>query len=154
MTAGSPLEIRIVDWDDPASVRLRDAQQAEIAIRYGTPDSEPGPKPSAADMSIFFVAYTDDIPVGCGGLRTLDAEHGEVKRMYVVPERRGSGVSIALLRILEAEARRRGWNRLVLETGPAQPDAMRFYEREGFLPIPNFGYYVGSELSLCYAKSL
>lgn len=148
------VELREVAWDHPDSARLRDAQQAEIAVRYGSPDSEPGPKPSAADITVFFVAYDGDDAVGCGGLRTLDEQHGEVKRMYVVPQRRGTGVSVAILRHLEDEARRRGWDRLVLETGTEQPDAVRFYEREGYTSIPLFGYYVGSDLSLCFEKRL
>jgi putative acetyltransferase len=145
-------ELREVAWDHPDSEQLRSAQQAEIAIRYGTPDSEPGPKPSAADITVFYVAYEGEEPVGCGGLRQLDERHGEIKRMYVVPHRRGAGVSTAILAHLEAEARRRGWERLVLETGDEQPDAVRFYEREGYTRIPNFGYYADSQLSLCYEK--
>jgi GNAT superfamily N-acetyltransferase len=74
--------------------------------------------------------------------------------MYVVPESRGSGVAPAILATLESHARERGWTTLKLETGPAQPDAIRFYEREGYHPIPQFGHYVGSDLSVCYAKDL
>ncbi len=95
-----------------------------------------------------------DVAVGCGGLRALDHRHGEIKRMYVTPERRGSGVAIAILTALEGEARGRGWSRLVLETGDRQPDAMRLYEREGYTRIANFGYYADSALSICYEKSL
>lgn len=148
------VEIRETAWDHPDGQSLRADQQAEISARYGMPDSEPGPKPTAADMTVFFVAYDGETPVGCGGLRALDEHHGEVKRMYVVPARRGSGISTAILTHLEADARNRGWERLVLETGHQQPDAMRFYEREGYTSIPLFGYYVGSDLSLCYEKRL
>ena len=70
------------------------------------------------------------------------------------PAHRGTGVSTAVLRALEGEAVARGWNRLVLETGEEQPDAIRFYTREGYEPIPLFGYYVGSDLSRCFAKTL
>jgi GNAT superfamily N-acetyltransferase len=148
-----------VPWDDPAAAALREAQQAEISARYGVPDSEPGPKPSSADITVFLVAFEVDDdgterPVGCGGLRTLDPSHGEIKRMYVIPERRGTGVSTAVLTALEGEARGREWDRLVLETGDRQPDAMRFYERNGYSLIPNFGYYADSELSICYEKKL
>jgi GNAT superfamily N-acetyltransferase len=148
------IEIRSLPWEDPAGEALRTAQQAEISERYGVPDSEPGPKPTAADITVFLVAYDDGLPVGCGGLRTLDESHGELKRMYVIPARRGAGVSKAVLAALEEEARRLGWERIVLETGTAQPDAMRFYEREGYTAIPLFGYYIGSELSRCYEKRL
>ena len=50
--------------------------------------------------------------------------------------------------------RRRGVVRLLLETGTAQPEAMRFYEREGYERIDNFGPYAGQPLSVCYARDL
>lgn len=149
------LRIEQVDWADAGATELRAEQRAEIELRYGTPDSEPGPAPSASDITAFFVAYAEDgTPVGCGGLRQLDASHGEIKRMYVRPSHRGTGVSVAVLGALENDARARGWDRLVLETGDEQPDAIRFYEREGYELIPNFGYYVGEPLSKCYGKAL
>lgn len=147
--------VRQVAWDDPAAVSLRRSQRDELEVRYGTPDSEPGPAPTALDMTVFFVAFSDDDePLGCGGLRELDATHGEIKRMFVSPSRRGTGTSTAILGALEQFGRARAWTRLVLETGAAQPDAMRFYEREGFIRIPPFGYYIGSTLSVCYGKEL
>ena len=147
--------VRAVDWDDQGAVALRAAQRIEIAERYGTDDSEPGPAPTAADITAFFVAYSDDgTPVGCGGLRRIDETHGEIKRMFVAPSARGSGVSTAVLGALERFGLESGWSRLVLETGAAQPDAIRFYTREGFTPIDRFGYYADSEDSLCYEKTL
>ena len=144
-----------VTWDHPAAVALRAAQRDEIALRYGTPDSEPGPAPTADDITVFFVAFADDdTPLGCGGLRQRDDTEAEIKRMFVDPAHRGTGVSTAVLQRLEQYGRERGWARLVLETGTEQPDAIRFYTREGYEPIPLFGYYVGSELSLCFAKPL
>ena len=149
--------IRALPWADPIGDTLRTAQQDEISARYGVPDSEPGPKPTAADITVFLVAFDEAehggrLAVGCGGLRELDGSHGEIKRMYVIPERRGTGLSVAILSALEDEARGRGWDRVVLETGDRQPDAMRLYEREGYTRIPNFGYYADSELSICYEK--
>jgi GNAT superfamily N-acetyltransferase len=149
--------VRRVAWDDHASVTLRAAQRAEITIRYGTDDSEPGPAPTADDISHFLVVFDEDgaTPVACGGLRRIDDAHGEVKRMFVVPDRRGSGAATLVLRALETVAGDElGWRRLVLETGDRQPDAIRFYEREGYTRIPNFGYYADSESSLCYERVL
>ena len=147
------MQIRLVEWDDPASVELRAAQRAEIESRYGGP-SEPGPAPTGDDITAFFVAFEGDTPVGCGGLRELDPTEAEVKRMFVDPSSRGTGVSTAILARLEQFGRERGYSRLVLETGDQQPDAIRFYSREGFERIPNFGYYVDSANSLCFAKQL
>ncbi|BCB85777.1 hypothetical protein Psuf_030900 [Phytohabitans suffuscus] len=74
--------------------------------------------------------------------------------MYVVPHARGTGVATALLRALEAAAVERGWTTIRLETGTAQPDAQRFYEREGYRPIPLFGVYIGSPISVCYEREV
>lgn len=154
-------EIQIQDrpWTDPEGAHLRCEQRAEIAIRYGTDDSEPGVKPTAADIAEFVVATVDGKPVACGGLRELhgddaDAGNAEIKRMFVRSNSRGSGAAVSVLKALEARAMKRGWTRLVLETGVAQPDAIRFYEREGYTKIPNFGHYAGNSDSICYGKTL
>jgi len=152
--AAPVIDIREVAWDHPDAVQLRAAQEAEIRARYRVDEPEPGVHPSAADMTSFFVAYVDSEPAGCGGLRAIDRTHGEIKRMYVVPERRGSGLAPAILRVLEDDATARGWTRLVLETGTGQPEAVRLYEREGYTPIPLFGDYVGEPTSLCFGKAL
>ena len=149
------LRIEEVTWDHPASVSLRAEQRAEIALRYGTPDSEPGPEPGAHDITAFFVAFSEGgEPLACGGVRAFDDQHAEVKRMYARPEARGTGAATSILRRLEEYGTDRGWRRLVLETGTQQPDAVRFYSREGYSSIPNFGYYAGLPESLCFAKEL
>jgi GNAT superfamily N-acetyltransferase len=63
-------------------------------------------------------------------------------------------VARAVLRGLEAAAAGLGLSELKLETGTAQPDAIRFYEREGYRLIDNFGPYAGEPLSVCYARPL
>jgi putative acetyltransferase len=142
-------------WDDPAGAALRVAQRAELDLRYGCDDHEPGTPPSAADIDVFLVASDEHgTALGCGALRRLDATSAEIKRMYVNPESRGTGVARALLRALEDAARGRGWTTLRLETGPGQPDAIRFYEREGYKEIPLFGSYVDSDVSVCFERIL
>lgn len=140
-------------WDDPDGAALRAAQRAELDGRYGNDNHEPGAAPSATDIDLFLVASAAT-PVGCGALRRLDATSAEVKRMYVVPPARGTGVAAAILRALEDAAADRGWTTLRLETGTEQPDAQRFYEREGYHRIPLFGVYAGSTLSVCYERTL
>ncbi|GAB3895553.1 GNAT family N-acetyltransferase [Kibdelosporangium lantanae] len=148
--------VKIVEepWSDPVGAELRRQQRAELDARYGFADHEPGPAPTEEDIALFLVAYQDGDAVACGALRRLDAGSAEIKRMYVVPSARGSGVATAVLRALEDSAVERGWLTLKLETGTEQPDAQRFYEREGYEEIPLFGNYVGSTLSVCYSKVL
>jgi putative acetyltransferase len=155
------IEVRAAAWDDPAGAALREAQRTEIRDVFypELADSEPGPAPTAADMTVFYLAFDVGDPgapraIGTGGLRAIDDEHGEIKRMFVDPGHRGTGAAAAILRTLEADARARGWNRLVLETGDRMLAAQRFYTREGYTPIPLFGHYVGSDLSRCFEKRL
>jgi GNAT superfamily N-acetyltransferase len=147
-------------FDDPDAARLRAAQRRELDERYGSDDHEPGTPPSADDVPVFLVARdADGAALACGGLRPLpDTVLGpgtvEVKRMYAAPAARGTGVAVAVLRALESAAADLGAERLVLETGTLQPDAVRFYEREGYERIPLFGAYAGSALSVCFARPL
>ncbi|HEY3465438.1 MAG TPA: GNAT family N-acetyltransferase [Amycolatopsis sp.] len=144
-----------VSWDDPDAVRLRDAQRTELDARYGTDNHEPGEVPTADTVPVFLVARdADGTAIGCGGLRLLEPGSGEIKRMYVAPSSRGTGVATALLRALEDHARRLGLTRLMLETGTGQPDAIRFYQREGYEPIEAYGPYVGETISRCFARDL
>ena len=99
------------------------------------------------------VARENATAVGMGAI-VLKNGYAEVKRMFIRPGSRGTGLADRLLQSLEAAARDLGVQRLQLETGPLQPAAIAFYERNGFQSIPNFGEYVGSEFSICFAKSL
>ena len=142
------------DWSDPDAVALRAAQRVDIEARYGTPDSEPGPAPTADDMTAFFLLRDGDEAVACGGLRALDPTSGEIKRMFVPAEHRGRGFSRIVLNGLEKHARSLGWSRLLLETGDRQPEAVGLYESAGYRRFPKFGHYAGSDISLCFAKNL
>jgi GNAT superfamily N-acetyltransferase len=155
----SVITVTEVPWADPRAEALRSAQRTEIEAMYG-PDSEPGVAPTAADIALFLIAQVDGLPAGCGGLRPLDPgstggrKAAEIKRMYVVPDQRGKGVSSAVLAALEQAAVARGWFTLRLETGPEQAAAIRFYERSGYAPIPPFGAYADHPASLCYEREL
>ena len=153
-------QIEVVPYDHPEADELRRAQRRELDDRYGSDDHEPGTPPSADDVPVFVVARTaSGAAVACGGLRPLPDEVAgpgsvEVKRMFVDPSARGSGVAVAVLRALEEEARGLGAHRVVLETGTLQPDAIRFYAREGYDEVALFGAYVGSAESVCFAREL
>jgi GNAT superfamily N-acetyltransferase len=94
------------------------------------------------------------VDVACGGLCRYDAETGEIRRMYVVPEHRGRGLSRQLLGALEGEASGLGYERVRLETGVRQHEAIGLYRSAGFEPIERYGPYVDDELSVCFEKRL
>jgi putative acetyltransferase len=56
--------------------------------------------------------------------------------------------------LLEQVARDHGVPALKLETGPLQPAALAFYERNGFTRITAFGDYPEGEYSIFYGKQL
>lgn len=103
---------------------------------------------------VFLVARDGDDPVACGAVRFLDPQTAEVKRMYAAPRVRGQGIAWRILQELEAFARARGARRLVLETGPRQPEAIALYERAGFTVVPCWGEYASGNNSVCYEKRL
>jgi putative acetyltransferase len=153
----SPVTIQRLAWTHPDAIALRSAQQQEID---GLRPIGPGVSATAANVPIFLIAYDGTEPVGCGGLRPL-AEQGlpeqaEVKRMYVVPSRRGRRGVVArgILEALEGVARENGWVALKVETSMAMAQARRFYEKSGYVSCEVFGGYVGSGHSVCYEKRL
>jgi putative acetyltransferase len=91
--------------------------------------------------------------IGCGAV-VLTPPVGELKRMYVRPAHRGSGIARQIFTCLEAEAARRGCALLQLETGPRQPEALAFYARHGFARCGAFGSYPEHPLSIFMEKTL
>jgi len=133
------------------------ALNAELESRYPEPGAtffRLDPEEVSEGRGAFFVAYRAGDPVGCGAVRLIESAVAEIKRMYVAPTVRGSGVGRRILAELEAAARTLGVKRLVLETGPRQPEAVALYQRAGFVKIPLFGEYIASEFSICMAKDL
>jgi putative acetyltransferase len=94
--------------------------------------------------------------LGCGALRELDAEHGEVKSMRTPAALRRRGAGRALLTHILAEARARGYRRLSLETGSmdAFVPAQKLYESFGFVYCGPFGDYQPDPNSVFMTLSL
>jgi len=151
----SDLDLRAEPYDAPVPAALIDTLQQEYVERYGGPDDSPvQPGEFGPPHGRFVVGYIDATPVAMGGLRRIDPTTVEIKRMYVVPDHRGRGLSRTVLAHLEDLARALGAQRVVLETGVKQPEAMRLYETSGYERIEGFGHYCGQELSVSYGKSL
>jgi GNAT superfamily N-acetyltransferase len=105
-------------------------------------DGEAMPKAGPAELGppggAFVVGYEDGAPICCGGVKRLDPEACEIKRMYVAPAARGRGVARELLHRLEDVARELGYTIARLDTGPRQPSARHLYESEGYVAGGNF----------------
>lgn len=96
------------------------------------------------DPSItFWSAWAGDELLGCGALRELDPESGEIKSMRTPDALRRRGAGRALLDHIIGAARQRGYRRLYLETGSMESfrPAQRLYESAGFVACAPFGDY-------------
>ena len=130
---------------DPTLSPARDllaAMVAEMNELYGDIEGPNVPSATPADFAapygIFLVGYDDAEPVCAGGLKRLDEQAAEIKRMYVAPAARRRGVARALLDALEDAARARGYAVVRLDTGARQPHAMTLYRSAGYVDIGNF----------------
>ena len=112
------------------------------------------PEQFLAPDGCFFVAYAGGEPVGCAGFRRHDGTTAELKRMYVRPAARGTGVARALLAEVERAVSAAGYAQLWLETGVAQPEAMTLYASAGYTPIASFGQFADAPDSRCFGKLL
>ena len=94
------------------------------------------------------------VAVGCGAIKKFDANAVEVKRMFVLPEKRGKGISQKILQELETWAKELGYKSCVLETGKRQVEVVKFYKKCNYKIIPNYGQYQKLENSICFEKVL
>lgn len=100
------------------------------------------------------VMYEEELPVGCGALREYEPGIMEVKRMYVLPGKRGRGIASLVLTALEDWAKELEYKKCILETGKKQPEAISLYHKNNYTVIPNYGKYAGIDNSVCFEKVL
>ena len=152
-------ELRIVadDLSGEQTACLIDFHLADMH-RWSPPESVhamPRERLARPDMT-FFSAWRGEDIAGCGALKQLSPDDGEIKSMRVAPSFLRQGVGEAILLHLMNEARHRGYLRLNLETG--RPDefaaARTLYAKHGFAECPPFAGYTDDGFSLCMSRAL
>jgi GNAT superfamily N-acetyltransferase len=128
--------------DPQARLVLADLER-EYDARYGDLFGEPASteinrypaEAFTAPGGTFLVLESEGSVVSAGAFMRIDEATTEVKRMWTRADHRGRGLARRVLAELEAEARRRGFSRIVLSTGPRQPEAVRLYLAAGYTPL-------------------
>jgi putative acetyltransferase len=145
-----------VTLEEPQVVALLDALTLELAGEGYTAEQTFGYTADQLQMANVHMvgAHVDGKLVGIGGLELQERRAGELKRFFVTPEHRGTGVADALLEALFDYAREHQLDLVRLETGDKQRAAIAFYRRHGFVEIPRFGSYLASETSVCMQRQV
>lgn len=141
--------------DQPEVARLIDALDAFQKPLY-PPESHHGIDMDALlQPNVLFAVARDGsgAAIGCAAV-VVHGGHGELKRMYVAPARRGLGIGKALLAFLEQSAARQGCSRMMLETGVLQPEAIGLYAACGYARRGPFAGYGPDPLSVFMQKNL
>ena len=80
------------------------------------------------------IAYENEIPVGCGAFKELDAKTAEIKRMFVKPEARAKGIASKILMELESWAKDSNYLVSQLETSEKLKNAIALYHNLDIKP--------------------
>jgi putative acetyltransferase len=104
----------------------------------------------------FWSTWEGERLAGCGALKQLTPDHGELKSMRTAPDFLRRGIGEGMLLHLMEEARRRGYRRLSLETGRSPPfaAAQALYAKHGFTECGPFGDYEDDPFSLFMTRTL
>jgi GNAT superfamily N-acetyltransferase len=131
------VHVRFTTPADPASTVLLADLADEYTTRYGPNDEMHAATPdefAPPGGAFVLLALAGEVIAG-GGFRSHEPGTAEVKRVWTHRSYRRRGLARRVLAELEAEARRRGYRRLYLFTGPRQPEAVGLYLATGYRPL-------------------
>jgi GNAT superfamily N-acetyltransferase len=139
-------EIRITEavWPEdraPIARLIREyveTLEADISFQDFENESTSLPGKYARPEGVVLIAWTADEAVGIVAYRPLERRICEMKRLYVLPRFRGTGLGRLLVEELVRDARSHGYRRMVLDTLPSMRSAQAVYTAMGFRPIPAY----------------
>jgi len=148
-----------VDEPDRADIRRLVQVHREWSLQQTPPEFSFSVDADAvvdAGITLYSARSPEGELLGIGGLKQLDASHGEIKTMHTASVARGRGVGRALLVALLDEARRRGYRRVSLETGTSEAfrPARALYESVGFRASGPFAEYRNTDYNQCMTLEL
>ena len=138
-----PVEVRAEPPDSADGRRCRQAYYDELAARFeGGFAADADELASDAQMQppsgVFVVARLAGRAVGCGGIKWVEPDTAEIKRVWTDPAARRMGVARKILAALEAEARRAGARTVRLDTNRVLHEAKALYQSLGYAEVAPF----------------
>jgi len=148
------IRLKRTDSENQDFIALVKHLDADLAERDGDEHSFYDQFNKVGKIKYVVVAYENDKPISCGGLKAYSSNTLEIKRMYTIPEWRGKGIATKILAELEIWAAELSFEKCILETGKRQPEAIGLYKKNGYKIIPSYGQYSEIENSLCFEKKI
>jgi GNAT superfamily N-acetyltransferase len=134
----------IIEQTDPRRPEARHALrqylseiETRVAIAFDERDLDDVDELTAPG-GVFLLVYRGDGVVGCGGVRTMAPAVGELKRMWIHPDNRGTGLGSLLLSELIEQSRALGHTSLLLDTNRGLTEALAMYSKHGFEPMERY----------------
>jgi putative acetyltransferase len=151
------MDIRIDDLSGPEIVELLN-EHLRCMARMSPPESRHALSIEGLKQPgvTFWSIWDGDRLAGCGALKEIDGRHAEIKSMRTAYDYQRKGVASKMLQHLIAEAFRRGYCRLSLETGSMEyfEPARRLYAKFGFTGCGPFASYKEDPNSVFMTKAL
>ena len=108
------------------SIQNYDHEIENLEDKYGLP------------FGRLYLAFYDGVLAGCIGLRKIDNDNCELKRLYVKPQFRGKKIASFLVKYIIAEAKEIGYKHILLDTLPFLETAINMYKNYGFYEIESY----------------
>lgn len=97
-----------------------------LESKYGLPEGR------------LYLVYCDEELAGCIGLRKIDNQNCEMKRLYVRPKFRGRKIGNLLVEKIIDDAKKIGYSHMLLDTLPFLKSAIHMYKKYGFYEIDSY----------------
>ena len=123
-------------WDSAETAKLGFTVESVLDFYYSDTSGLPDPNANSGELSL--LGYAGSEAGGCIGYRTLEPAICELKRLYVRPTFRRTGLGQALVASLILHAKAAGYKRMRLETVSFMTGAIRMYESNGFVRRPPY----------------
>lgn len=140
--------------DNPDFQKLTDELDNELCRIYNTRKEDFEEYNRIIGLPTVIMVYENGQPIACGCFKRFDEHAIELKRMFVLPEYRGSGIATSMVKELEDWGAELGYHYAVLETGKGQPTAISLYQKLGYKPMDHYGPAGSPDFSICMRKML
>jgi putative acetyltransferase len=151
----SSTDIEYLDPDSPDVQAMIAESDAYYVDLYPAESNHLESSDDLKKSNVLFVGCRIDGELAASGAAKVmqdDGNYAEIKRVFVLDDHRGKGLSNRIMQFLESELQNRGVSLFRLETGIKQPEALGLYRKLGYTQRGPYGSYGPDPLSVFMEK--